>query len=61
MDKDQIEATLADRKKSLEEARNHYNKSEELETGPYAEVEFEEEIRQLEIEVESLESKLKDL
>lgn len=61
MDKKQVEADLAEKKKELKEAQEHYNKEEEFDSGPYAEVEIREEIRQLEIEVDSLEEKLKDL
>lgn len=54
MDKKQAEADLAE-KKELKEVREHYKKEEEFKSGPYAEVEVREEIRQLEIEVDSLE------
>lgn len=61
MDKKLIEETLVDRKKILEEARQHNNETEELDTGPYVEVEFEKEIRQIELEIDDLDSKLKNL
>ncbi|SFC33484.1 hypothetical protein SAMN04488102_10537 [Alkalibacterium subtropicum] len=61
MDKKQLEAELSEKKKELEAARKHYNEEEDSKAGPYAEVEYKEEIRRLEIEVSSLENKLKDL
>lgn len=61
MDKKQLESELSEKKKELETARKHYNEQEESKAGPYAEVEYEEEIRRLEIEVQTLENKQKDL
>lgn len=60
IDKKQLKAMLADRKKDLEEARTHYKKNDMQNTGPYSDVEFDKEIEQLEVEVKELESKLKE-
>lgn len=61
MDKNEIEAKLADRKESLKQLRSQNKQSEDVATGPYANVELDEEIEQLELEIDSLEAKLKDL
>lgn len=61
MDKKQLESDLSEKKKELEAARKHYKDQEETKSGPYAEVEYKEDIRRLELEVQALENKLKDL
>ncbi|MCC5890848.1 MAG: hypothetical protein JJU01_09770 [Alkalibacterium sp.] len=61
MDKNKLEAKLADRKESLEKLRSQNKPSEDVATGPYANVELDEEIEQLELEINSLENKLKAL
>lgn len=61
MDKNNLEAKLAERKESLEKLRSQNKQSEEIATGPYADVELDREIEQLELEVKSLENELKDL
>lgn len=61
MDKNELETKLADRKESLKQLRSQNKQNEEVGTGPYANVELDEEIEQLELEINSLETKLKDL
>lgn len=60
MEKNELEAKLADRKESLKKLRSQNKQSENVGTGPYANVELDEEIEQLELEINSLESQLKD-
>lgn len=61
MNKKELEFKLADRKDSLEKLRSQNKQSVEVGTGPYANVELEEEIEQVKLEIDSLESQLKDL
>ncbi|GAB2491720.1 hypothetical protein GCM10008929_15040 [Alkalibacterium psychrotolerans] len=60
MEKNELETKLAERKDTLKKLRSQNKQDVEVGTGPYANVELDEEIEQLELEINSLESQLKD-
>lgn len=61
MDKQELEAKIEDRKKALEKTKEQDRELKQPVTGPYSDVEFDHEIRELEMEIQSLERQKEDL